>query len=120
MEKRDKVLLISGAVAALIAAAIYLIKARIAAGFAAGYATGLVNYFLIVSQVKKLIGPPGNTTGKVMTGLFLYFLRLLGAAAVIFFVAVNAKYFSIAGFLAGFTVCVTVIIVAHKIYGIKN
>jgi hypothetical protein len=115
MRKNKAVLLISGAAAAVICGAVYIADKRLSLGIFAGFFTGLVNYFLIASQVKKTLSGDGNTASKVASGIFFYFLRLLGAAAIIAAVVINVKYFSIAGFLAGFTVCVAVIITAHRI-----
>ena len=107
--------MISGAAVALMCGAAYFADKRLSLGIFAGYYTGLVNYFLIESQVKKTLSGTGNTASKVASGIFFYFLRLLGAAAIIAAVVINAKNFSIAGFLAGFTVCLAVIITAHKL-----
>jgi hypothetical protein len=115
MRKNKAVLLLSGAAAAIICGAVYMADKRLSLGVFAGYYAGLVNYFLIESQVKKTLSGAGNTASKVTAGIFFYFLRLLGAAAVIAAVVINAKYFSIAGFLAGFTACVAMIITAHKL-----
>jgi hypothetical protein len=120
MEKNKLVLLISGAATAVLCIGGYFFNARVSLGCLAGYMTGLINFFLIASQVKKMLGTNGSTAAKVTMGSFFYMLRLLGAAAVIAAVVINARYFSIVGFLAGFTLCVAVIIGTHAKYGLKN
>jgi hypothetical protein len=115
MEKSRKFLLISGAAALLVCGAVFLADRRLSLGLLAGYFTGLVDFFLISFQVKRIIGAAGATPSKIVLGSFFYLLRLLGAAAIIAAVVINSKYFSIAGFLAGFTVCVAAIIAAHKL-----
>ena len=120
MKKSSSVLLISGIIVLAICAGLYFVDARISLGGLAGYMTGLANFFLIASQVAKMLGTQGTVASKVTMGSFLYLLRLLGAAAIITAVVLNAKYFSIIGFLAGFTLCVAVIIAAHVKYGLKT
>jgi hypothetical protein len=120
MKKSNIVLLISGAIAMVLGAGLYFMDARLSLGALAGYMTGLINFFLIASQVKKMLGREGSTAAKVTMGSFFYLLRLLGAAAVITAVVINAKYFSIAGFLAGFTLCIGVIIAVHSVYASKT
>jgi hypothetical protein len=120
MQKSNLALVISGVIALAICSGIYFINPRIALGCFAGYMTGIINFFLIASQVKKMLGREGSVASKVTIGSFFYLLRLLGAAAVIMVVVINARYFSIIGFLAGFTVCVAVMIAVHAKYGLKN
>lgn len=120
MEKSNLALVISGIIALAACCGIYFINSRIALGCLAGYMTGLINFFLIASQVKKMLGREGSVASKVTIGSFFYLLRLLGAAALITVVVINARYFSIVGFLAGFTLCVAVMIAVHAKYGIKN
>ncbi len=120
MEKNKKAILISGIVAAVICAGLYAFNARLSLGILAGYLTGLINFFLIASQVKKMLGSEGAAAAKVTAGSFFYFLRLLGAAAVIAAVVINAKHFSIAGFLAGFTAYVAVMITVHAVSARKT
>jgi hypothetical protein len=115
MQKNDKALLISGAIAAGVCGGLHMMNPRLALGMLAGYMTGLLNFFLIASQVKKMLAGGGSTASKVTAGSFFYLLRLAGAAAIIAAVVINARYFSIAGFLAGFTLCLAVIIAVHAI-----
>ena len=119
MGKNEKVLLISALAALVICGGLYMVNARLSLGLFAGYMTGIVNFFLIASQVKKVVGGPGSTASKVTAGAFFYFLRLLGAAAVIAVVVKNVKYFSLAGFLTGFTLCLAVMIAVHAAGGKK-
>ncbi|MGD0566582.1 MAG: ATP synthase subunit I [Candidatus Goldiibacteriota bacterium] len=114
MEKSKAAILASGAAAFLICGGIYFADKRLSLGMFAGYLTGVLNYLLIESQVKKILGAAGNTAVKVTAGGFFYILRLLVAAAVIAAVLINRRYFSIAGFLAGFTLCVAAVFTAHK------
>ena len=114
MEKNKAAILISGAAALLICGALYFADKRLSLGMLAGYLTGIMNYLLIELQVKRILGAAGNTAVKVTAGGFFYLVRLLIAAAVIAAVIMNRKYFSIAGFLAGFTLCVAAVLAAHK------
>jgi hypothetical protein len=120
MQTRNKALLISLAAVVVICAVGYTVLPRLAAGFIAGYAAGILNYYLISSQVKKNVTPAGNVAAKVTSGIFFYFLRLFTAALIIAAVLKASKYYSIGGFLAGFTLCVAMIFAAHKIYENKN
>jgi len=108
-------LLISSAAALAICVALFAVDKKISLGLAAGYATGMVDYFLITSQVRKITSSPGKTAGKVMAGGFFYMLRFAGAAAIIAVVLKNGGSVSIGGFLAGFTVCVAVEMAAHRL-----
>ena len=120
MQKRNKALLISGVAAIALGLAVFLADNRLGRGITAGYLTGLLNYFLITQSVKKILGSGGATAGKVTVAVFFYFARLIMAAFIIAAVVLAAKYYSIIGFTAGFTLCVAAILLAHKLDGLKN
>ena len=120
MLKRNKYLLFSGLAAGILGGALFFADNRLGRGIIAGYMTGLLNYFLIAQSVKRVLGSPGATAGKVMALVFFYFARLILAGFIIAAVVMAAKYYSVAGFTAGFTLCVAAILTVHKITGLKN
>lgn len=120
MLKRNKHLLLSGLAAVILGGALFFADNRLGRGIIAGYLTGLLNYFLIAQSVKRVLASPGAAAGKVMAAVFFYFARLILAAFIIAAVVMSAKYYSVAGFTAGFTLCVAVILLVHKLDGLKN
>lgn len=117
MQTRNKTLVLSGVIAIVLGVVVFFIDHKLGRGIIAGYLVGLLNYFLIAQSVKKILSSGGASSGKVMVAVFFYFARLILAAFIIAAVVMAANYYSIVGFIAGFTLCVVAILLAHKING---
>jgi hypothetical protein len=111
-----KAMLVSAAIVLLICVPFYFFNGRLALGTAAGYFTGVLNFFLISVSVKRMFRSGGATGAKVGLAVFSYFSRLMLSALIIAAVVAARKTYSIAGFVAGFTLSVAVMLAVHRIY----
>ncbi|MEI7542628.1 MAG: ATP synthase subunit I [bacterium] len=117
MQTRNKTLVLSGVIAIVLGVVVFFIDNKLGRGIIAGYLTGLLNYFLIAQSVKRILSTGGAASGKVMAAVFFYFARLILAAFIIAAVVMAANYYSVPGFIVGFTLCVVAILLAHKVNG---
>jgi hypothetical protein len=81
----------------------FVMKREIVSGMLAGLATGAINLAAIAFTVKSLVKPGSQSTGAALLTVLVYLLKLAVIGCAIAALIIFRKYFSIMGFLIGFT-----------------
>jgi hypothetical protein len=81
----------------------FVMKRELVSGMLAGLAIGAVNLAAIVFTVKSLVKPGSQSTGAALLTVLIYLLKLVVIGCAIAALIIFRKYFSIKGFLIGFT-----------------
>ena len=88
---------------------IFVIKREIVAGLLVGIAIGSLNLAAVTLTVRSFVKQGSQSAMTVFLTVFVYFLKMAVAACAIAAVVIFRKYFSIAGFLIGFTLTLVIL-----------
>ena len=115
-----KRLLIEAGIAIVIMCAMFFAAdRRLALGLAAGFVIGALNIAAITFTVKGLITPDAKADRAMIT-VAVYFIKMLVIGATIALVIIFRKYFSIKGFLTGFTLTLALLFVEYCLAALKT
>ena len=96
---------------------LFVIKRELAAGMLAGIAVGTLNLAAIVITVKSLVKQGSQSTAAALFTVLLYFAKLAAIGCAVAAVVMMKKFFSIKGFLIGFTL--TLVLLALEALMVK-
>ncbi|MCE5299299.1 MAG: ATP synthase subunit I [Spirochaetia bacterium] len=108
-----------GATFLVICCLFMVLKKSLVAGMLAGLAIGVLNFAAIVFTVKTLIRPEAGKTSTMAT-LAIYLGKLAAIGMTVAILIKYMKYFSIKGFLIGFTLTLLVILVEAGMSSLKK
>jgi Na+/melibiose symporter-like transporter len=88
---------------------LFVMKREIVFGLNAGLAIGALNLAAITFTVKSLIKPGSSSAGAALLTVLVYLLKIAVIGCAIAAVIIYRQYFSIKGFLIGFTLTLVLI-----------
>lgn len=88
---------------------LFVMKREIVFGLIAGLAIGALNLAAITFTVKSLVKQGSGSTAAALLTVLIYLLKIAVIGCAIAAVIVFRKYFSIKGFLIGFTLTLVLI-----------
>jgi len=97
----------------------FIIKREIVSGLLAGLAIGAVNLAAIVFTVKSIIKPDAPSAGAAVITVLIYLLKVILIGCAIAAFIIFRKYYSIKGFLIGFTLTLVLILIEVLISKLK-
>jgi hypothetical protein len=90
-------------VSVVICCLLFVIKRETVAGLLLGIAVGALNLAAITLTVKSLVKQGSQSTSAALLTVLVYFLKLAIIGCAVAAVVIFRKYFSVKGFLIGFT-----------------
>ena len=99
---------------------IFVIKREIVAGLLVGIAIGTLNLAAVTLTVRSFVKQGSQNAMTVFLTVFVYFLKMAVVACAIAAVVIFRKYFSIAGFLIGFTLTLVILAVHAMVAKMTN
>ncbi len=97
-----------------------VIRREIVSGLLAGLALGTINFAAIVFTVKSVVKPDTPSTGAVIMTVLIYFLKVMLIGCALAGLIIFRKYYSIKGFLIGFTLTLVLIAADALISRVKK
>ncbi|MFP4466391.1 MAG: hypothetical protein ACLFP1_05010 [Candidatus Goldiibacteriota bacterium] len=113
MTEKSRTAAVFGALFFMQAVLFFFIERKFVNGMLTGYTLGIINYFIIVFTVKKLIlgSSEGMKTGaRVLAGI-VYIIKIIVFVLMLYMLIKFKEYYSLSGFLTGFTVSLAGIII---------
>ena len=119
-----KRLSIAAAVIAAALSCVMFFDLRLGAGLLAGFLTGAVNLAAIAVTVKALLRGGSDAAsapaGTAVAAVLVYFVKIALIGAVIAALVIYRKFYSIKGFLIGFTLTLLLILAEGAITALKE
>jgi hypothetical protein len=84
-------------------------KRELVSGLLAGLVVGAVNFAAIVFTVKSVVKAGEAPAGAVLATVLVYFLKVILIGSAVAALVIFRKYYSIKGFLIGFTLTLVLI-----------
>lgn len=93
----------------LICCLLFVLKREMVSGLMAGLAVGAANFAAIVFTVKSVVKAGAVPAGAVISTVFVYLLKAVLIGSAVAALIIFRKYYSIKGFLIGFTLTLVLI-----------
>jgi hypothetical protein len=90
---------------------IFVIKRELAAGLIIGVIIGAMNLAAVTLTVKSFVKQGSQNAAAAFFTVLVYFVKMAFAAGAVAAVVIFRKYFSIMGFLIGFTLTLVILAV---------
>lgn len=90
---------------------LFVMKREIVFGLLIGIAVGAINLAAITLTVKSLVKQGSQSTAAALITVLFYFVKLFIVGCAVAAVVIFRKYFSIKGFLIGFTLTLVLLAV---------
>jgi hypothetical protein len=87
----------------------FVMKREIVSGLLAGLSIGAINLAAIVFTVKSIVKPDAPSTSAAVWAILIYLFKVILIGCVIAALIIFRKYYSIKGFLFGFTLTLVLI-----------
>jgi len=113
-----RIILIFLAVLVVLGSSYLYLENALANGLTAGFLTGVINFYVITFTVKWLLSDKeGAPAGKAALSVLVFLGKIILFSALIAGLVIYRKYYSIFGFLGGFTASMAVIGIENLIAG---